>query len=112
MESESDNIQLTVKNLQALVSTLSSEVQILTKSLEETKNVVKTIQKNSEISDISAEVKRVKQLLDIDKQPKPNLNLNSHNLSPDLAKIGRSVHIGNIGTIINVNSNAWKYKDK
>ena len=111
MESESDNIQLTVKNLQALVSTLSSEVQILTKSLEETKNVVKTIQKNSEISDISAEVKRVKQLLDIDKQPKPNLNLNSHNLSPDLAKIGRSVHIGNIGTIINVNSNTWKYKD-
>ncbi|MCP4051682.1 MAG: hypothetical protein GY739_01240 [Mesoflavibacter sp.] len=107
----SDNIQQTVKELQALVSSLSSEVQTLSRSLEETKNLVTTLQKNSEMSDISAEVQKVKQLLDIDNKPKPKTNLNSHTLSPDLAKIGRSVHIGNVGTIINVNCNTWKFKD-
>ena len=111
MDCDGENTNPTVITLQAEIKSLSSEVKKLSKSLQETQNLVKTLLENGKVSDISAEVKNIKQLLDIDKKPTPNLNLNSHNPSPDLAKIGRSVHIGNIGSVINVNSNTWMYKD-
>lgn len=55
---------------------------------------------------------RIKPILNIsDISNQTNTNIKSHNSTPELDHIGKSIHTPNIGHIINVDPNTWRYKD-
>ncbi len=94
-----DSVKLVRTDLQSAL-TVIKDLQRKIESLEKS-----TIQ----CSNCQPDMKRIKDILGINDEPKPNTTLNSHNTEPELAKIHKARHIVNIGDLIYVNQATWKF---
>ena len=64
------------------------------------------------VSELLKDLCRVKQILNVrDLPPQSNVNLKSHQTTPELDIIGKSIHSPNIGKFIDVDENTWPFKD-
>ena len=101
---KNDSIKLIRADLQAALKVITS--------LQDKIEVLENAKKNTsseQCSTCPSDIKRIKGILGINNDPKPNTTLNSHNTEPELAKIHKARHIVNIGDLINVDQNTWKF---
>ncbi len=101
---KNDSVKLVRADLQAALKVITS-LQDKIKELENTKNDTSS----SKCSTCQTDIIRIKGILGINDDPKPNITLNSHNTEPELAKIRKARHIVNIGDLINVDQKTWKF---
>ena len=88
------------------IDKLETQVREQDNTINTMKRVIQTL------VDKDKDMDRIKQLLNINQLPQQsNINLKSHQPTPELDFIGKSIHTPNIGKIMNVDASTWKYKD-